>query len=221
MLARINYGEADRILTILTPDRGKIRLIAKGVRKLKSKLAGGVELFSVCNLTYIPGRGEIGTLVSSRLEIHFGNIVRDLERTTFAYDALKLLNKVTEDEAEEGYFDLLADTLTALDKSSLSLVIIRLWLYSQIIQLSGHAPNLQTDKQGEPLSLEKVYDFSLDEMAFDVHPHGLFSAKHIKLLRLALVAKSPAQLAQVQGTSGVAEPLVELVKTMVSAKIRI
>lgn len=195
--------------------------MAKGVRKLKSKLAGGVELFSVSSLTYIPGRGDIGTLVSSRLENHFGTIVRDLERTTFAYEALKLLNKVTEDEAEEGYFDILASTLEALDQATLGLVMVRLWLYSQIVQLSGHAPNLTTDKQGKDLSTEAAYDFSLDEMAFDVHPHGVFTAKHIKLLRLALVAKTPVQLAQVQGTSGIAEPLVELARTMVSAKIRI
>ncbi|MCA9330182.1 DNA repair protein RecO, partial [Candidatus Saccharibacteria bacterium] len=53
VLARINYGEADRIVTILTPDHGKIRLLARGVRKIKSRLAGGIELFSINDLTYI------------------------------------------------------------------------------------------------------------------------------------------------------------------------
>jgi DNA repair protein RecO (recombination protein O) len=47
VLTRTDYGEADRILHFLTPDQGKIAGIAKGVRKSKSKLAGGIELFSV------------------------------------------------------------------------------------------------------------------------------------------------------------------------------
>ena len=47
ILARTDYGEADRILTVLSPEYGKLRLLAKGVRRVKSKLAGGIELFSV------------------------------------------------------------------------------------------------------------------------------------------------------------------------------
>jgi DNA repair protein RecO (recombination protein O) len=42
VLTRINYAEADRILTVLTEDFGKVSLIAKGTRKEKSKLAGGI-----------------------------------------------------------------------------------------------------------------------------------------------------------------------------------
>jgi recombinational DNA repair protein (RecF pathway) len=57
------------------PDSGKLSLMAKGVRKVKSKLAGGIELFSTSEITYIPGRGSVGTLVSSRLMRHYGGIV--------------------------------------------------------------------------------------------------------------------------------------------------
>ena len=46
VLRRTDYGEADRILQLLTPS-GKRSVIARGVRKEKSKLAGGIELFSV------------------------------------------------------------------------------------------------------------------------------------------------------------------------------
>ena len=49
VLRRTNYGEADRILNIITPE-GKISAIAKGVRKEKSKLAGGIEMFSRIDL---------------------------------------------------------------------------------------------------------------------------------------------------------------------------
>ena len=45
VLRRTNYGESDRILSLLTPE-GKIAVLARGVRKEKSRLAGGIELFS-------------------------------------------------------------------------------------------------------------------------------------------------------------------------------
>ena len=66
VLSRINYGDNDRIVTVITRDQGKIRLIAKGSRKLKSKLAAGIELFSVSEISFIKGKGDIDTLVSSR-----------------------------------------------------------------------------------------------------------------------------------------------------------
>ena len=57
MLRRTNYGEADRIISFITPDRGKLSAIAKGVRKPKSKLAGGLELFAASDITIAEGRG--------------------------------------------------------------------------------------------------------------------------------------------------------------------
>lgn len=98
VLGRTDYGEADRILTLLTPDQGKLRLLAKGVRRVKSKLAGGIELFSVSTITFVRGRGDIGALVSTRLNKHYGHIVQDLDRTMLGYELLKQLNKTTEDE---------------------------------------------------------------------------------------------------------------------------
>ena len=53
VLKRIEYGEADRILTVLTKNHGKISVIAKGVRKPKSKLAGGIEIFCVNSISYV------------------------------------------------------------------------------------------------------------------------------------------------------------------------
>ena len=96
VLLRVDYGEADRIVTVLTPDVGKLTLMAKGVRKVKSKLAGGIELFSTSEITYLPGRGSIATLVSTRLDTHYGTIVSDINRTMLGYELIKLLDKTTE-----------------------------------------------------------------------------------------------------------------------------
>ena len=55
VIGRLNLGEADRILTLLTPDYGKLRVSIRGVRKIKSRLAGHVELFSQTRLMLAKG----------------------------------------------------------------------------------------------------------------------------------------------------------------------
>jgi DNA repair protein RecO (recombination protein O) len=107
ILTRTDFGEADRILHFLTPDRGKVSGIAKGVRKSKSKLAGGIELFSISELSFIVGKSDIYTIISARLVKHFDNIVKELDRTSTTYEAIRMLNKATEDSPEPAYFNIL------------------------------------------------------------------------------------------------------------------
>ena len=84
VLSRFNYGETDRILTVISPDLGKLRLIAKGSRAMKSKLAGGIELFTVNDIAFIRGRTEIATLVSSRMNENFKFILTDIKISRLA-----------------------------------------------------------------------------------------------------------------------------------------
>lgn len=214
VLSRTDYGEADRIVTVLTPDYGKLRLIAKGVRRVKSKLAGGIELFSVSSLTYIRGRGDIGTLVSSRLEKYYSSIVTDLDRTMLGYELIKRLNKVTEDQTEPEYFELLKEALEALDDHTISLPLIRYWFSARLLTLSGHSPNLHTDNTGKPLEPSQPYTFDHDAMAFGLHPAGRFGADHIKYLRLSFAGSSPKLLASVQGEPALTAACTPLVQTI-------
>ena len=199
VLGRTDYGEADRILTLLTPDQGKLRLLAKGVRRVKSKLAGGIELFSVSNITFVRGRGEIGTLVSTRLVVHYAKIVQDLDRTMLGYELIKQLNKATEDEPESEYFELLKQAFEALEDPAISMPLVRFWFSAQLLRLGGHTPNLQTDDDGQQLDSEKTYNFSFENMSFTAAPKGAFTASHIKFLRLSFAPYPAKVLAQVQG----------------------
>lgn len=220
VLARTNYGEADRIITVLTPDQGKIRLLAKGVRKIKSRMAGGIELFSVNDITYIVGRGDLGTLISSRLKKNYGNIVKDVHRTMYAYEVLKSVHKATEDLAEDDYFSVLRESLMAINEPEVELDYIRLWFYMHLLQLSGHAPNLATNVQGSRLAEDKTYTFSFDDMSFAEHGAGPFVAKHVKILRLAQQASSPLKLANIQVTPEILSSVVQLSRTMAKQSIR-
>lgn len=223
VLTRTDYGEADRIITFLTPDHGKVKALAKSVRKSKSKLAGGLELFSVSELTFIVGRGEINTLISSRLVKHYGNIVKDLDRTQAAYGALKLLDRATEDQPEEGYFNLLQSSLAALDDSGLDPQLTLLWLNMQLLKLSGHAPNLTTDITGAKLKESTSYNFYLDHMRFAPKEakEGKYSANHIKFLRLGFHATQPKMLSKIKAAENLITETQPLIQTMLQSFVRV
>jgi DNA repair protein RecO len=186
VLSRTNYGEADRILTLLTADHGKLSAIAKGVRRERSKLAGGIELFTINEVGFLQGRGEMVTLTTTRLIKYFDNITGDIDRTMLGYDLLKLINKSTENETGTEYYQLLADSLAALNDSSIDIDLIRTWFNMQLLSISGHAPNLTTSDDGKKLDETASYDFDNRVMAFAQHSTGPYEAGHIKLLRLAL-----------------------------------
>lgn len=221
ILARTDYGEADRIITVLTPDHGKLRLMAKGVRRVKSKLAGGIELFSTSHITFIEGRGEIGTLISSRLIKYYNTIVKDIDRVQLGYELIKSLNKATEDEPEPEYYKLLEQGFAALDDPSINLELIRVWFQAQLLRQAGHTPNLQTDTNDRKLNAETSYNFDAEAMTFAPHDSGKYNAGHIKVLRLLFSAHTPADLAKVQGITDQLEAITPLIRTMLTSYIRV
>lgn len=223
VLARTNFGEADRIITFLTPDHGKLSGMVKGVRKTKSKLAGGIELFSVSDITFIPGRGEVSTIISTRLVRHYGNIVGNLDRTNAGYEFIKVLNRVTEDSPEAAYFNLLDETFAALNDNQIGLELIQSWFFAQLLKLAGHTPNLQTDGQGEKLAAAKKYSFNIDDMGFQSSASGRDSldSVRIKLLRLLFGDNRLGVLAKISDVNSLAGQLQPLVRAMAQAHIRL
>ncbi len=216
ILARTDFGEADRIITMLTPDHGKLKLMAKGVRRSRSKLAGGIELFSVSTVTFIRGRGDIGTLISTRLLAHFSNVVRDLDRTMLGYELIKLLDKMTEDEPDSEYFELMRQAFQALDDAAIDVQLIALWFHMQLLSVAGHSPNLATDTAGSKLDASNRYAFSFESMAFSEKPNGVFAADHIKFLRIGFSGNPPVVLQKISGVERLVNDLSPLIKTMLN-----
>jgi DNA repair protein RecO len=223
VLTRTDFGEADRIITFLTPDHGKVRIIAKAVRKSQSKLAGGIELFSVSEIAYVLGRGDISTLTHSRLIRHYGNIVKDIDRTNATYESMRLLDKATEERTEPDYFRLLDKTMASLDDSSVDLNLSLAWFNAQLMRLSGHEPNLHSEQSGQTLSPDKTYDFDYSEMSF-IEPAGRagsFSADDIKLLRLCFDVRDPKTLSRVESVENYIEVVARLINTMLGTYVRV
>lgn len=202
ILRRTNYGEADRILNLLTPERGKISAIAKGVRKPRSKLAGGLELFATCDVTILSGKSDMGTVSSARLIKFYGDILKDYDRMQLAYELIKMINRVTEMVGESEFYYLLRDSLAYLNQQSIEPGLVELWFRLRHAAALGVGLNVATAVGGQPLREDGRYNFDFGDMAFVPHPSGRFEAAHIKLLRLAQ-AKDPAVLRQVSGLDDV------------------
>ena len=109
ILARRDFGEADRLLTLMTPVRGKIRAIAKGARKPNAKLSGHVELFARSDCLLHIGRG-LPILTQADMQEPYLGIRDDLRRGAYASYAAELLDRFTADEEDDdsaALFDLL------------------------------------------------------------------------------------------------------------------
>lgn len=192
--------------------------MAKGVRKSKSKLAGGIELFSVSEVHFIKGRGDIGTLVSTRLISHYDYIVKHLDRTELAYAFLKIVDKIVEDDAGQEYFVVLHESLVALSNQRIVPVLAELSFMMRLLQLLGHVPDFASDSRGVKLDPDSRYEFDFESVAFTPKPDGPFDRNHLKVLKL-LAHNSPQAMAAVQGIGPYAEDLAPLVRAMMGQQV--
>lgn len=114
VIRRSDFGEADRLLTLVTP-HGKRRVVAKGTRKTMSRLAGHIELFTHATMLLAIGR-NLDIVTQSAILQPFDQLRADLQRISAAYYVAELLDRLLEEEdANRPAFDLLVGTLAALD----------------------------------------------------------------------------------------------------------
>jgi DNA repair protein RecO (recombination protein O) len=197
VLRRTNYGEADRILQLLTPD-GRRSVMAKGVRREKSKLAGGIELFAISDVVLGEGKGDLGILTSARLVHFYRHIMEDYDRLQCGYLAIKLVARASETVDEPEWYDLLSEVLMGLDVLTIPLDLTQTWFYLRYAALLGHELNLDIDVNGDKLKAESQYRYDVGEQGLVERPGGEITSEHIKLLRL-ISTKSLKILAQIGG----------------------
>ena len=183
VLRRTNYGEADRIIQLLTP-QGRYGAMVKGARREKSKLAGGIELFTVSDIVLRKGRGDLFTLTSASLVYFYREILADYDRLQFGYDAISLVSKASDAIDEPEWFDVLFEVLKALNLASIPLDLIKVWFYVHYAALLGVQLNVQRDSTGAKLYEGGRYMYDVSERSLRETPDGSITSDHIKLLRL-------------------------------------
>lgn len=208
VLRRTNYGESDRILSLLTPE-GKYAVLAKGARKEKSKLAGGIELFSVGDVVIHQGKGTLALLTSAKLIYFYRNIISNMTSLELASDFLKKAEKVSEQTDNPDYFDIVNQSLAGLDRNYPP-NLVKTWFTLNLAQALGEEINLSTDVEGKELTVETNYFWDGIEYALRPHPQGQIDASGIKLARLVLATNlsTVARITNLAETLDVISPMV-------------
>ncbi len=155
ILRRNDIGEADRILTLYTPAQGKIRLLAKGVRRPGSRLAGHVELLA--HSTFLVARGRnLDIITQAQTRQAFSALRQDLERIGWGCYIAELLERMAP-EQEENYpaYLLLLEALDLLDRGGNGELIARSFEV-HLLGYMGYRPQLfrcascETEMEGTP-----------------------------------------------------------------------
>lgn len=187
VLRRTNYGEADRILDLITPE-GKRAVMARGVRKARSKLAGAVEMFCLLDMNLHFGRGELGVVTGSQMRKYHAGVLKEVERLECATTILKRVGRVAEMSDSEELFRIADQSLTALSGGA-NVGLVRTWAELNLAKASGEQVNLQVDTSGETLVLGERYEWDAMEAAFCRRPDGRVDDRMIKLMRLMWVSE--------------------------------
>jgi DNA repair protein RecO (recombination protein O) len=158
VIRRSDFGEADRMLTLITP-QGKRRVVAKGARKTTSRLAGHIELFTHTTLLLAVGRNL--DIVTQSVILHsFDNLRGDLKRIGAAYYAAELIDRlVEEDDENRPAFDLLVATLQTIDTTRNLNLALRFYEL-RLLGYLGYRPQLYHCAACQEVLTEETNRFS-------------------------------------------------------------
>lgn len=139
VLRRIDFGEADRLLTLYSREHGKIKAIAKGARKPQSRKTGHVELFMRSKFFLAKGR-NLDIITQAETIEPYVALRSDLVRTTYASYAVELLDRFTAAEDKHtGIYDLLIHALDWFATADDVLLTAR-YYELRLLSLTGFQP---------------------------------------------------------------------------------
>ncbi len=133
------FGEADRVVVILSPNHGKVRAVAKGVRKTKSRFGGRLEPFTHVDLMLYEGR-NLATITGASIIEAFPVLRADLDRVLVAGSMVEAIDAVTqENESSLRAFLLLQRGLRALEAGPVHPDLLTAFLLG-VAEVVGIAP---------------------------------------------------------------------------------
>ncbi|MCX7839596.1 MAG: DNA repair protein RecO [Anaerolineae bacterium] len=142
VLKRTDYGEADRLVTLLTPNLGKLREIAKGVRKPTSRKSGHLELFTHTHLLLAKGK-QLDIITQADTLDAFLPLRNNLERIGYAYYLAELVDKFAEEGTENrALFDELLRALAWLGETTTDPDVLARFFELRVLQYAGYRPQL-------------------------------------------------------------------------------
>ncbi|MGD9676824.1 MAG: DNA repair protein RecO [Vulcanibacillus sp.] len=189
VIKAMDYDEGSKIITLLTKDKGKVSIVAKGAKKTKSRLNASTQVFCYGEYIYYLGnQSTMGTLNQADILLNFVDIYHDISKTSYSAYLIELVDKLTDQNDPNQYlFEQLLLSLININAGKDDEIITRIF-EMKLFQIFGYRPHLQS------CAICKKED---DLVAFSVSNGGLICNNHksinpvillepntIKLLRL-------------------------------------
>lgn len=141
VLRTIRLGEADRIVTLMTEYHGKVRAVAKGVRRTKSKFGSRLEPLSHVAFLGWQGRSDLDIINQVEVVDSFRTVREDLDRVSAAMTMLEVVDQVSQERfATPRLYAMLVGALTALVGENSAMIVPAFLL--KVLALEGTAPEL-------------------------------------------------------------------------------
>lgn len=135
MVRTYDFGEADRVVVLLTQNHGLVRGVAKEVRKAKSRFGSRLQPFVEVDALIYPGRG-LSTIASADTVTYYGaRIIDDFDRYTAACAVMETAERLSYDEADPTLFALVQDALKNLQTDQHPTMVLDAF----ILQATEHA----------------------------------------------------------------------------------
>lgn len=169
ILRRVDYGEADLVLTLFTPHYGKLSAIAKGARKPLARAAGHLELFTVVDLVLAHGR-DLYIVSQAEQQQAFLALENNLQLIGYASHFVELIDRFAVDEQENrAAYRLLVAGLGWLCEPEADLRLAARFYELKMLEAMGYAPALFVCAvSGETLDARDHY--------YSIHDGGVVSA---------------------------------------------
>ena len=141
VLRTIRLGEADRIVTLMTERHGKVRAVAKGVRRTTSRFGSRLEPLSHVALLGWQGRGDLDTITQVEVVDTFRVVREDLDRMSAGLSMLEVVDQIGQERhANPQLYDMAVRAITALAEHDSPMVAPAFYL--KVLALEGSAPVL-------------------------------------------------------------------------------
>ncbi|TRZ78465.1 DNA repair protein RecO [bacterium] len=162
ILKNIPFGEADAFFVVLTKDFGKMKIFAKGVRKIDAKLAGHLDLFNKSEIAFVMGK-KFPRLTGSITDKYYKNIKSDLDRLAMGFFVAELSDQMSEENVivREEYREL-SNVLDKLESApDHKIKYIPAVFAARLLNIAGYCPDFN-DKNNETKLLRLCIKFGYD-----------------------------------------------------------
>jgi DNA repair protein RecO (recombination protein O) len=189
VLRSTDYGEGNKILRLLTREAGKVSVMARGAKKVKSRLGAVSQVFTLGEYTFFKS-GSMGTLNAGEIVDAHHRLREDLMKSAYASYLTELADRMLEDgEGGSGLFDQLAAALTAIEEEKDAQVVVHIFEL-KMLMLAGYSPVLDEcvscgSRNGPFVAFSAQHGGTLCHLCLHKDPRGTpLTEAAWKLLRL-------------------------------------